>query len=220
MSQAQAQQPQGGGELASWKNIPQKDVQPVPEEGTKAPTSPQIPLPNGKRTLIVFLRHCGCPCKLTVAPVSRILQASEPLTPRSVAEKSFKTLATISQEKEEINCIAVSHSSEEATERWLPQVGGTWKVNVVVDPLRDLYAQWGLGLSSTLHAVSPFVLWSVYKLGTTEGIWNRPTESGSRWQKSGAFAVDRFGNVCWKHISQSADDIPDFEEALQALLRK
>ena len=137
-----------------------------------------------------------------------------------VAEKSFKKLATISQEKPDINCIAVSHSSQDATERWIPQVGGAWNVNVIVDPERDLYAQWGLGLGNVWNSLGPTVLWSVYKLGTTEGIWNRPTESGTRWQNSGAFAVDRVGNVCWKHVSRSADDVPDLEEALQALLRR
>lgn len=66
MSQGQTQEPEGGGEWESLKTPPQKDVQPVPEEGSKAPYSSKISLPNGKPTLIVFLRHCGCPCKSTV----------------------------------------------------------------------------------------------------------------------------------------------------------
>ncbi|PBP28746.1 hypothetical protein BUE80_DR000275, partial [Diplocarpon rosae] len=33
-------------------------------------------------------------------------------------------------------------------------------------------------------------LWEAYALGKREGIWNRPTESGSRWQTAGSFAVD------------------------------
>lgn len=60
-------------------------------------------------------------------------------------------------------------------------------------------------------------LYSVYRLGADEGIWNRPTESGSRWQKSGAFAVDGDGTIRWRHISKTADDLPDFNAALEAL---
>ena len=114
----------------------------------------------------------------------------------------------------------MSHSSKEATERWLPEIGGAWDAKVVVDEQRDLYAQWGLGTSSVWHAVGPSVLWSLYKLGTGEGIWNRTTESGTRWQTSGAFAVDHFGTVRWAHISQSADDLPNLDEAVRALTGK
>lgn len=199
------------------RTSPRKTSSPSPKKAPKLPHLPRSPYQMANAPSSSFSATAAVPVS-SPHPASK--QADSLTLHDAVAEKTFKSLATISQEKEEINCVAVSHSSEEATERWLPQVGGTWKVNVVVDSERDLYAQWGLGLSSTLHAISPSVLWSAYKLGTTEGIWNRPTESGSRWQKSGAFAVDRFGNVCWKHVSQSANDIPDFEEALQALLRK
>ncbi|CAG9944103.1 unnamed protein product [Clonostachys rosea f. rosea IK726] len=187
-----------GGELASFKSIPAKETSPVPTVGDIAPSSPKLRLPDGKLTIIAFLRHCGCP----------------------FAEKTFRTLADVSEEHHDIHCIAVSHSSEEATDRWLPQVGGTWSTDVIVDEERDLYAKWGLGLSSTWHALSPSVLWSAYKLGTGEGIWNRTTESGSRWQMSGAFAVNRFGTVVWAHVARSADDIPDFQQALKALSGK
>lgn len=88
---------------------------------------------------------------------------------------------------------------------------------MLVDEGRDLYAKWGLGLSNTWHAFNPMSLYSVYRLGADEGIWNRTTESGSRWQKSGAFAVDGDGTVRWLHISKTADDIPHFEVALEAL---
>lgn len=137
-----------------------------------------------------------------------------------VAEKTFKSLAILSSQQSNIHCIAVSHSSEEATERWIPQVGGTWDVDVIIDEERNLYAQWGLGLSSVWASMGPTVFWSLYKLGTGEGIWNRPTESGSRWQQSGAFAVDRFGSVQWVHISKTADDMPCFKEALEKLEHK
>lgn len=47
--------------------------------------------------------------------------------------------------------------------------------------------------------------------------FNRPTESGSRWQKSGSFAVDKTGVVKWGGAAERADWIPDFEEAVKAV---
>lgn len=140
------------------------------------------------------------------------------LTRNVVAEKTFKALAAVSDKhKDVVHCIAVSHSSAEATERWVPQVGGVWQTDIVVDEGRDLYAEWGLGLSSTWHMMNPFSLYSAYRLGADEGIWNRPTESGSRWQTSGAFAIDEDGMVKWEHISSTAADLPNFDAALEAL---
>lgn len=51
-------------EMQSLKTPARKDVQPVPNVGAVAPTSSKIPLADGKPTVILFLRHCGCPCKL------------------------------------------------------------------------------------------------------------------------------------------------------------
>ena len=59
---------------------------------------------------------------------------------------------------------------------------------------------------------------SVFKLGREEGIWNKPTESGNRWQTAGSFGVDGRGVVKWSHPAQSADDIPDFEEGLKMVV--
>jgi hypothetical protein len=134
-----------------------------------------------------------------------------------VAEKTFKSLADLSDKVPSVHCVAISHSSEEATDKWLPQVGGTWNVDVVIDEERNLYANWGLGISSTWHAVNPLTLWNVFSLGKNEGIWNRPTESGSRWQTSGAFAVDRDGTIRWAQVARTADDLPDLKAAITAL---
>ncbi|KAF4989164.1 hypothetical protein FGRMN_9307 [Fusarium graminum] len=182
-------------ELDSWKTPAAKEVGPTVEVGDKAPWSQQLRLPDGKPTLLVFLRHCGCP----------------------FAEKTFRTLADLSDKVPGVHCVAVSHSSEEATDKWLPQVGGTWNVDVVIDQERNLYANWGLGISSTWHAVNPLTLWNVFSLGKNEGIWNRPTESGSRWQTSGAFAVDRDGTIRWAQVARTADDLPDLEAAIASL---
>jgi len=58
---------------------------------------------------------------------------------------------------------------------------------------------------------------NVLKVGREEKIWNRPTESGSRWQISGTFAVDGDGVVRYVQVAQAADEIGDFEKALQSL---
>lgn len=67
--------------------------------------------------------------------------------------------------------------------------------------------------------MGPTVLWSVWRLGQNEGTWNRPAQSGSgsRWQMSGAFAVDGDGTVRWAHVDGSADDVPDLKAAAASL---
>jgi len=86
-----------------------------------------------------------------------------------------------------------------------------------VDPERELYAQWGLGTSSFYHVLSPSSLFAVGRLGWAEGVWNRPTESGNRWQTAGSFAVDGEGMVRWVHVARVAGDISDFETALGSM---
>jgi len=98
-------------------------------------------------------------------------------------------------------------------------VGGEWEVNVVVDPERQLYNAWGLGISSAWHVLSPWSMISGVKLATASGaerFVNRPTESGTRWQKSGSFAVGKDGTVTWVQVAKAADYIPDFDEALKS----
>lgn len=135
-----------------------------------------------------------------------------------VAEKTFKALTTLSTEHaSEVHFVAVSHSEAEATERWVVQVGGNWDVSVVIDHERELYAQWGLGVSSTWHVLNPMSLYRTVRLGKEEGIWNRPTESGTRWQTSGAFAVGADGTVRWARVAATADDLPDLRAGLESL---
>jgi AhpC/TSA antioxidant enzyme len=134
-----------------------------------------------------------------------------------VAEKTFDELRRAAAKNPEVRFIAVSHSSEDATEKWVIAVGGEWDVEVIVDAERELYARWGLGISSLWHVLNPWSLYSVYKLASGEKIKNRPTESGSRWQTSGSFAVDQDGIVRWSRVAKHADDIPDVQEALATL---
>ncbi|KAK0630629.1 hypothetical protein B0T17DRAFT_488585 [Bombardia bombarda] len=191
-------------ELQSLRSPPGKDVAPVPQVGDRAPSlwpsSEKIgPFPSPRPVLVVFLRHCGCP----------------------FAEKTLGNLTALSIAHPSLHCIAVSHSSQAATDSWVMSVGGAWDVDVVVDEQRDLYAQWGLGLSTAWHAVlgSASTLYSAYCLGRNEGIWNGATESGNRWQMGGAYAIDASGFVRWAHVGAATSDVPDFEEALAALRR-
>jgi len=180
-----------------WKTPKPLEVAALPTIGAAAPSSARLvlPNPNGKPSIITFLRHCGCP----------------------FAEKTFQQLRKCAGEHPEVNFVAVSHSDEDATEKWVIAVGGEWEVTVVVDPEREIYAHFGLGVSSTWHVLNPWSLYSAYKLGKQERIWNRPTESGSRWQMAGSFAVDSKGIIRWERIASAADDNPAFQDALEAL---
>jgi hypothetical protein len=123
----------------------------------------------------------------------------------------------LSSEHPEVSFIAVSHSNQEATDKWVVLVGGEWNVNVIVDAEREVYARWGLGVSSTWHVLNPWSFYKFYRMAKDEKISNKPTESGNRWQTAGSFAVDGNGVVRWVRVAKSADDLPDFKEALTAL---
>lgn len=118
-----------------------------------------------------------------------------------------------------IHFVAVSHSDQDATSHWLENVGGSGSVEVIVDSEREIYGTYGLGLSSMWHALNPWSMLSVFKLGNSEQIWNRPTESGSRWQTAGMFGVNDKGYFEYVHVAQAADDLGDLDEALSELKR-
>lgn len=139
------------------------------------------------------------------------------LTQIIVAEKTYRNLRYHANRHPEANFIAVSHSSAQATEDWVIAVGGEWDTRVITDEERSLYPLWGLGISNAWHVLNPWSLYSVYTLGKSEGIWNRPTESGSRWQTAGSWAVDGSGIVRWGGVAKAADEIPDFKTALLAV---
>jgi len=142
------------------------------------------------------------------------------LTRFTVAEKTFLNMRDVASRHLDIHFIAVSHSDAPSTGRWLaslPDPSKNSDVTILVDDERELYATWGLGVSSFWHVLSPWSLYSAYKLGKRDSIWNRPTESGTRWQTSGSFAVNGEGIVKWSRPSASADEVPDFEDALPSL---
>lgn len=123
----------------------------------------------------------------------------------------------LADKNKDVNFVAISHSDEQSTEKWVISVGGEWDVRVLVDAERELYALWGLGTSSSWHVLNPWSLYNTYKLGKYENIWNKPTESGSRWQTSGSFAVDKEGVIRWAKVASAASDIPDLDEALKSV---
>jgi hypothetical protein len=137
-----------------------------------------------------------------------------------VAEASFLHLRDRATENPDISFIAVSHSSPSHTEKWLSEVGGAGTTNpikIIIDDDRKIYGAWGLGTSSFMHVLSPAGMYAVYSLAKAKGIKNRPTESGSRWQTSGSFAVDGQGVVRWGGVAERADTVPDFEDAVVAV---
>ncbi|KAF3763239.1 hypothetical protein M406DRAFT_340863 [Cryphonectria parasitica EP155] len=189
-------------EFYSWLTPPKIPTSPAPEVGQPAPSTARLKLPQSgdKLTILTFLRHCGCP----------------------FAEKTFLRLRETAKGHSDIHFIAVSHSSREHTDKWLHDIGGTNPDNleVVVDDKREIYAAWGLGVASFWHVLNPMGLYDVFRLARDDGISNRPTESGFRFQTSGSWAVDGQGKVVWGGVAASANEIPNLDEAVQALERK
>jgi hypothetical protein len=115
----------------------------------------------------------------------------------------------------EVQWIAISHASEEATTRWCEAVGGVGRVVVASDPSRRAYADWGLGLTGLGHFAGPRPLAAVAKLAR-RGIRNRHPQ-GTRWQSAGTFALDRAGTVRWRSLPSHAGQLPDLESAVEAV---
>lgn len=134
-----------------------------------------------------------------------------------VAEKTFLLLRKVSEARSDVHCIAVSHSEKAATEKWLEAVGGAGNVEIVVDHERKLYGQYGLGVASAWHVLNPWSMADVFKLAREERIKNRPTESGTRWQTAGTFAIDSHGEVQYVQVAQQASENGDFDKALHSL---
>ncbi|KAH7161214.1 hypothetical protein EDB81DRAFT_755788 [Dactylonectria macrodidyma] len=206
---------------------PPVDVSRVPGIGDKAPLDPQkrIVFAGGRRVLLVFLRCVGC----------------------AFAQKTFLSLRTLANRHgEALTCIAVSHSSEQATKKWVDMLGGAWSVRVVIDEDRALYAAWGLGLGSMWYLFNPTTQMQGWKekgwLGDEvagaiqrTGIKEKPSSStggpdgedggdgpttvmGNKWQEAGAFAVDGTGTVIWGGKALRADDVMDLDYGARILM--
>ena len=78
------------------------------------------------------------------------------LPPPTVAQKTFLALRTLANRYAGVlTCIAVSHSSDAATTKWLDMMGGAWNVQIILDEDRAIYAAWGLGLGSVWYVLNP-----------------------------------------------------------------
>ena len=205
----------------SWATPPPPPVEVAasPVIGTRAPSSTRLRLPgqDGRATVIVFLRNTGCACKFCSSLHWSRMRTQ--LIGRSlVAEKNFLELRGLANKYPSIHCIAVSHSSPSATEKWISLLGGKWAVEIVIDEERELYANWGLGVSNSWHLISPAVGVAARKLATEQGIWPREVDpSGNRWQIGGAWAVDGMGTVRWAAPSRWAAEMPELQEACAAV---
>lgn len=84
---------------------------------------------------------------------------------RAVAQKTFLALRQLSttHQLNGLTCIAISHSSAAATQKWLDLIGGAWSVQVIVDEDRAIYAAWGLGLSSVWYYFNPATQTAAWK---------------------------------------------------------
>jgi len=139
----------------------------------------------------------------------------------AVAEKTFLNLRAIAPSHPDVNFVAVSHSDQTSTDNWLaalpdPSKNTQPNLQVIVDADRATYAAWGLGTSSIWHVLGSIS--GVSKLDKEEGIKVRSTESGNRWQTAGNFGVDGKGVVRWSRKDKRADDLPDIQEGIEAVL--
>ncbi|KAI1204874.1 uncharacterized protein F4807DRAFT_314886 [Annulohypoxylon truncatum] len=107
-----------------------------PKPGDLAPLDRdrQLTFGGGKPVIVLFLRCVGC----------------------AFAQKSFLAFRDLAIKNQgRLTCIAVSHSSREATWKWVDMLGGAWNVEVVIDEDRAIYAAWGLGLSNFWYMFNP-----------------------------------------------------------------
>lgn len=142
-----------------------------------------------------------------------------------------------------IRCVAVSHSSAQATRKWIDLLGGAWSVDIIIDENRSLYACWGLGLGGVWHIFHPAAQIQGWKekgwLGeqVADGIQKQNARGkvqekgsefehdddditsamGTKWQEAGAFAVDGKGTVIWGGKALRVDDMMNLEDGARIL---
>jgi hypothetical protein len=208
----------------------------VPNIGDKAPVDCDGRLKlGGKKTLVVFLRCVGCACESFPCPLFIGCATSYQgalLTWRLVAQKTFLALRSIANRHVgTIRCVAVSHSSPQATKKWIDMIGGAWDVEVIIDEQRSIYASWGLGLGNFMYLFHPAAQAQAWKekgwLGdevaaavTRTGAVSEDDEGvlGNKWQEAGAFAVDTKGTVVWGGKATRSDDMMNLDEGAMILM--
>ncbi|MCP3805078.1 hypothetical protein NLX83_38015 [Allokutzneria sp. A3M-2-11 16] len=154
--------------------------------------APPLPMLDGERAIVAFLRHVGCP----------------------FAEKTLRELARLGELHPSTAFIAVTHSPHEPTRAWCAAFGGAGVVRLVADPDRAHYGAWGVGVGDRAHFGGRESMASLRVLAA-EGIHNRRA-SGSRWQTAATFAVAD-GVIVWRHLPAHAGDLPPLNAAITAL---
>ncbi|KAM5348990.1 hypothetical protein ACJ41O_008813 [Fusarium nematophilum] len=197
----------------------------------------------------MFSRLVGCGLGiLDVDPIAAVDGAAvaEPAAPgRGIAQKTFINLRTLANRYgDALTCVAVSHASPQATQKWVSLLGGAWSVRVVVDEERALYAAWGLGTGGMWYLFNPTtqvqgwketgwlgekVAGAIQKGETMKSQRSQDEEAGdddegpstvmgNKWQEAGAFAVDGTGTVIWGGKAARADDVMDLEFGARILM--
>lgn len=194
--------------IRSFRRPEQPEVADIPEVGDSAPEQPR--LGQGRRRVLLFLRHVGC----------------------AFGEAMLTDLRDAARRRSDIDFIAVTHGDADQATDWCRKLGikrirvtpvGSdeslqWcqgkqsNLRVLVDPDRQVYAMWGLGLGGADHLLDPRVLYSLCKVHL-RGSRDRDS-SGTRWQRSGMFAVDSDDEVRFVHTADRAGDMPDIDAAV------
>lgn len=94
-------------------------------------------------------------------------------------QKTFLSLRSAARENPDIDCVAVFHSSQSSIDKWLDAVGGAGPLKIIIDADRKTYAQWGLGVSSFSHVLSPVHYGASTSLGKKRGSGTAPPKVGA-----------------------------------------
>jgi hypothetical protein len=84
-----------------------------------------------------------------------------------------------------LTCVAISHSSGAATQKWIDLLGGAWNVRVVTDEDRSVYAAWGLGAGSFWYVLNP----TTQAAGWREKGWMGTTVATALQRRTGRLLV-------------------------------
>lgn len=161
-----------------------------PAVGDPLPVAATLPRSQRDFRLVAFLRHVGCP----------------------FAEATVKELRDLGDRDPRVEVVFVSHGDAGTTSAWLREIGGCGSARWIDDPSREAYGRCGLGYSGAAHFLGLASLGGAIAL-RRRGIRNR-VASGTRWQRAGAFLVDREGLVRWRHVPVTADLLPTSAEIL------
>jgi hypothetical protein len=185
-------------ELVTFRRPAKLAVSEVPQVGDRARSLP-VTVGDGRPVVVLFLRHTGCPFAEATVIAAREAAAQQP----------------------DVDFVAVSHASEDSTDTWCGEIGGADRVRVVSDPSRVCYAAWGLDSPFGLTKDDLAYLFSADVRAAVKGLRSRgivnrdPT--GSRWQRSGSFAVDGTGIIRWRHLPAHAGELPDIDAAVRVV---